>query len=54
MVIGWAMGSLGRSKERGWGVVLRPGLDVFALRVLWEERLLRNGLNRRVSRLLGE
>ncbi|XP_076129199.1 pleckstrin homology domain-containing family G member 3-like isoform X3 [Alosa pseudoharengus] len=46
------MGSLGGSKERGWGGLLRPSLDVLALRVLWEERVLRSGLNRRVSRLL--
>ncbi|KAL2082631.1 hypothetical protein ACEWY4_022449 [Coilia grayii] len=46
------MGSLRGRKEQGWGAVLRPGLDVFALRALWEQRGLRGGINRRVSRLL--
>ncbi|XP_028858679.1 pleckstrin homology domain-containing family G member 3 isoform X3 [Denticeps clupeoides] len=43
------MGTVGRVKGRNWG--MRPELDVFTLRAVWEDRKLLNGLNRRVSRL---
>ncbi|XP_035287695.1 pleckstrin homology domain-containing family G member 3 isoform X5 [Anguilla anguilla] len=45
------MSLLGRTKEWGWGLPLRPGVvDIAGSRNVWEERTLLNGLNRRISR----
>nr|XP_013999331.1 unnamed protein product [Salmo salar] len=45
-----AMSTLGRSKDKTWGVALRPGIEVATLRSAWEERRLLNGFNRKLTR----
>ncbi|XP_031692761.1 pleckstrin homology domain-containing family G member 3 isoform X3 [Oncorhynchus kisutch] len=45
-----AMSTLGRSKDKTWGVALRPGMDMATLRSAWEERRLLNGFNRKLTR----
>ncbi|XP_029590108.1 uncharacterized protein LOC115175077 isoform X2 [Salmo trutta] len=45
-----AMSTLGRSKDKTWGVGLRPGIEVATLRSAWEERRLLNGFNRKLTR----
>nr|XP_029486802.1 pleckstrin homology domain-containing family G member 3-like isoform X5 [Oncorhynchus nerka] len=48
-----AMSTLGRSKDKTWGVALRPGMDMATLRSAWEERRLLNGFNRKLTRWFG-
>ncbi|XP_036405340.1 pleckstrin homology domain-containing family G member 3-like isoform X2 [Megalops cyprinoides] len=48
------MSLLSRTKERGWGVALRPGVtEVDVGRNVWDERSLLIGFNRRISRWFG-
>ncbi|XP_024275410.2 pleckstrin homology domain-containing family G member 3 isoform X6 [Oncorhynchus tshawytscha] len=48
-----AMSTLGRSKDKTWGVAFRPGMDMATLRSAWEERKLLNGFNRKLTRWFG-
>ncbi|KAM9421325.1 pleckstrin homology domain-containing family G member 3 isoform 2-T2 [Salvelinus alpinus] len=45
-----AMSTLGRSKDKTWGVAFRPGMEVATLRSAWEERRLLNRFNRKLTR----
>ncbi|XP_036840628.1 pleckstrin homology domain-containing family G member 3 isoform X4 [Oncorhynchus mykiss] len=45
-----AMSTLGRSKDKTWGVALRPGMEMATLRSAWEEKRLLNGFNRKLTR----
>lgn len=48
------MSTLGRSKDKTWGVALRPGMEMATLRSAWEERRLLNGFNCKLTRWFGE
>ncbi|XP_064781758.1 pleckstrin homology domain-containing family G member 3 isoform X5 [Oncorhynchus masou masou] len=48
-----AMSTLGRSKDKTWGIALKPGMEMATLRSAWEERKLLNGFNRKLTRWFG-
>ncbi|XP_066550862.1 pleckstrin homology domain-containing family G member 3 isoform X2 [Amia ocellicauda] len=45
------MNLMSRNKERSWGVTLKPSMvGIAGIRNAWEDRRLRNSLNKRISR----